>query len=135
MAGASHPAVDAVLARLAEAGIVTATPQGPSVLYVANRDHLAWPAIETLTRLRGAALDLMRDSIGSWLLTPRTALLFESFARADDGSDIDLLLVQPKSPPRRKRATCWAGRSAWLAAPNVSSTADRRVDCLTARLS
>lgn len=109
LAGASHPAVGAVLARLTQAGIVTATPQGPSVLYVANRDHLAWPAIETLTRLRGAALDLMRDSIGSWPIAPRTALLFGSFARADgdDSSDIDLLLVQPNMPPGGRAAQGW----------------------------
>lgn|GEM_PF-4842542 len=48
--------------------------------YIANSDHLAWPAIKALTRLGGAALDLMRDRIGSWPIAPRTALLFESFA-------------------------------------------------------
>jgi len=112
LAGASHPAVGAVLARLTEAGIVTATPQGPSVLYVANRDHLAWPAIETLTRLRGAALDLMRDSIGSWPIAPRTALLFGSFARADgdDSSDIDLLVVPPSMPSGARAAQGWQQR-------------------------
>jgi predicted nucleotidyltransferase len=112
LAGASHPAVGAVLARLTEAGIVTATPQGPSVLYVANRDHLAWPAIETLTRLRGAALDLMRDSIGSWSIAPRTALLFGSFARADgdDSSDIDLLLVPPNMPSSARAGQGWQQR-------------------------
>lgn len=112
LAGASHPAVGAVLARLTEAGIVTATPQGPSVLYVANRDHLAWPAIETLTRLRGAALDLMRDSIGSWPIAPRTALLFGSFARADgdDSSDIDLLVVQPDMSSGARAAQGWQQR-------------------------
>ena len=112
LAGASHPAVGAVLARLTEAGIVTATPQGPSVLYVANRDHLAWPAIETLTRLRGAALDLMRDSIGSWPIAPRTALLFGSFARADgdDSSDIDLLVVPPNMPSGVRAAQGWQQR-------------------------
>ena len=112
LAGASHPAVGAVLARLTEAGIVTATPQGPSVLYVANRDHLAWPAIEALTRLRGAALDLLRGSISSWPIAPRTALLFGSFARADgdDSSDIDLLLVQPNVPPGARAAQGWQQR-------------------------
>ena len=112
LAGASHPAVGAVLARLAEAGIVTATPQGPSVLYVANRDHLAWPAIEALTRLRGAALDLMREDIGFWPIAPRAALLFGSFARADgdDSSDIDLLLVQPKRPAGARGGQGWQQR-------------------------
>lgn len=112
LAGASHPAVGAVLARLTEAGIVTATPQGPSVMYVANRDHLAWPAIETLTRLRGAALDLMRDIIGSWPIAPRAALLFGSFARADGDhkSDIDLLLIQPKRPAGARGGQGWQQR-------------------------
>jgi len=112
LAGASHPAVGAVLARLAEAGLVTATPQGSSVLYVANRDHLAWPAIEGLTRLRGAALDLMSDCIGSWPIAPRTALLFGSFARADgdDSSDIDLLLVPPEVPVGVSAAEQWRQR-------------------------
>ena len=112
LAGASHPAVGAVLARLTEAGIVTATPQGPSVLYVANRDHLAWPAIEALTRLRGAALDLMRYCISSWPIAPRTALLFGSFARADgdDSSDIDLLVVPPNMPSGVRAAAGWQQR-------------------------
>ena len=109
LAGASHPAVRAVLARLTNAGIVNATPQGPSVLYVANRDHLAWPAIESLTRLRSAALDLMRDRIGAWQIAPRVALLFGSFARADgdDSSDIDLLLVPPNMPSSAQARHGW----------------------------
>ena len=87
-------------------------PAGATVLYVANRDHLAWPAIETLTRLRGAALDLMRADIGSWPIAPRTALLFGSFGRADGdhSSDIDLLLVQPNTPSGARAAQGWQQR-------------------------
>lgn len=97
LASASHPAATAALRRLAQSGIVLATHQGPSILYVANREHLAWPAIEALARLRPATLDLLRTTIGTWPLAAQSAVVFGSFARADGDqhSDIDVLLVRP----------------------------------------
>lgn len=97
LAGASHTATTAALRRLERAGIVVASQQGPSILYVANRDHLAWPALNALVGLRTAALQLLRHTISNWAVTPQSAVVFGSFARADgdESSDIDVLLVRP----------------------------------------
>ena len=96
LAGASHGAVNAVLARLVRAGIVDAEQQSNATLYVANRDHLAWPGVQILADLRRATLTLLREELRSWPIPPLTAITFGSFARqdGDDSSDIDILVVQ-----------------------------------------
>ena len=109
LAGASHPAATACLGRLARAGIVTASPQGPSILYTANREHLAWPAIEALANLRTKTLGLLRVTTSGWEVAPEAALVFGSFARGDgdETSDIDMLFVRPAGldddPSRRRQ--------------------------------
>jgi len=97
LAGASHPAATACLGRLARAGVVTASPQGPSILYTANRQHLAWPAIEALASLRTTTLELLRVTTSEWEVAPEAAVVFGSFARGegDEHSDIDMVLVRP----------------------------------------
>lgn len=99
LAGASHGAVNAVLARLVRGGLVDAERYGNAIVYTANRDHLAWPAIQSLADLRLATLELLRRELGQWTTPPLTAIVFGSFARGDgdDGSDIDLLVVRPVS--------------------------------------
>ena len=42
-----------VLNRLEEQGILLADRRSHATYYVANRDHLAWPSIEAIVRLRG----------------------------------------------------------------------------------
>ncbi len=66
-------------------------------VYVLNRDHVAVPHIEALTRVRTEVVDRIRGEIGSWKVAPIHAGLFGSFARgeATADSDIDLLLVRP----------------------------------------
>lgn len=97
LAGASHTAVNAILSRLTAAGIVFAEQQGAAVLYLGNRDHVAWPAIEALAGMRNAVLAAMTAALTSWDPAPVTALCFGSFARGDgdEHSDIDVLLVRP----------------------------------------
>lgn len=97
LAGASHTAVNAILSRLASAGVVFAEQQGSAVLYRENRDHVAWPAIEALAGMRSAALAAMTAEVTSWDVVPVTALCFGSFARGDgdEHSDIDVLLLRP----------------------------------------
>lgn len=97
LAGASHTAVNAILSRLTSAGIVVAEQQGAAVLYLGNRDHVAWPAIEALAGMRNAVLAAMTAELTSWDPAPVTALCFGSFARGDgdEHSDIDVLLVRP----------------------------------------
>lgn len=97
LAGASHTAVTAILSRLTSAGIEFAEQQGAAMLYLGNREHVAWPAIEALAGMRNAVLAAMTAELTSWDPGPVTALCFGSFARGDgdERSDIDVLLVRP----------------------------------------
>lgn len=85
-----------VLARLVTQGLVVADEHPGVTLYQANRKHLAWPAIEALVGLRGALIEALRERVTAWEITPLHASIFGSMARgdADEGSDLDLLLVR-----------------------------------------
>jgi predicted nucleotidyltransferase len=93
----SEAGVRRVLSRLEAHGVVHATKAGQAVLYTANRDHLTWPAIELLARIRESLLERLRTELRSWSIGPVTAALFGSAARGDGthSSDIDLLVVRP----------------------------------------
>jgi predicted nucleotidyltransferase len=91
----SVPGVAAVLERLTETGIITAERAGTAILYTANRDHLAWPAVQALTSIREALLQRIAKSVRAWQPVPERVLLFGSAARGDasTASDIDLLVI------------------------------------------
>jgi predicted nucleotidyltransferase len=85
------------LARLARHGLVHAEEYARTLLYHANREHIAWPAVEQLGRLRRSLLDRIGEEISSWGSQPLHASLFGPAARGDGDadSDIDLLLIRP----------------------------------------
>lgn len=85
------------LNRLEEQGIVVADHRSRATYYVANREHLAWPAIEGFTWLRRGLTERLQQEIGAWSIPPVHASIFGSTARGegDQNSDVDLLLVQP----------------------------------------
>jgi predicted nucleotidyltransferase len=114
LAGASHAAVNAVLARLSQAGVVTADRHGNATLYVGNREHLAWPAIEVLTNLRLATLELLRGTVNAWTLPALCAFTFGSFARrdGDKDSDIDIAVIRD---PAAFAATGLESEELWAA--------------------
>lgn len=87
------------LSRLEAQGIVTAFRRPRLTHYMANREHLTWPAIEQLLGLRSAVVDFLRSDISGWPIPPIHASIFGSAARGDGGSesDIDLLLVREDS--------------------------------------
>jgi hypothetical protein len=98
LAGRGSPnGIRLALVRLSEQGVVYAEQRTTAVYYTANRDHLAWPAVETLTGLRRTLLEQLRTELESWQQTAIHASLFGSAAREDGDatSDIDLLLVRP----------------------------------------
>jgi predicted nucleotidyltransferase len=80
-----------VLVRLVASGIVLDVPGG----YVLNRDHVAAPAVESLTHLWGDVFDRIRHHIADWSRAPRLVAVYGSAARRDgnEESDIDLLIV------------------------------------------
>ena len=84
------------LSRLEEQGLVHADRRRSAIYYTANREHLAWPAIERLCGLRGTMRDRLVEAIGAWRVRAVHASMFGSAARggADASSDIDLLLVR-----------------------------------------
>ncbi|QSB14724.1 nucleotidyltransferase domain-containing protein [Natronosporangium hydrolyticum] len=109
------------LNRLAHQGLVGAERRANTVFYLANRDHLAWPAVEALTSLRRTLINRMVEEMTAWEVRPVHASLFGSAARGDGDadSDIDLLLVRPdrvdeEAPPWAEQVDRLRGLvSAW----------------------
>lgn len=64
-------------------------------LYSINRDHVAYPAIEALTDLRGKLYARMAAEVETWAMHPISVAIFGSAARGDGdvNSDIDVLIV------------------------------------------
>lgn len=93
----SEAGVRNVLNRLVGQGIVFASPAGSAVLYSANREHIAWPAVTALAALRGELLSRLRSEFETWTVRARCAAMFGSAARGDGDadSDIDILLLHP----------------------------------------
>ena len=91
----SVPGVARVLDRLVDSGLVAAERTGSAILYSANRDHLAWPAVEAIMSLREDLFGRIAVSLREWDPVPLKAVVFGSAARADGGpdSDIDILLI------------------------------------------
>jgi predicted nucleotidyltransferase len=93
----SHSGVLSVLNRLAEHGLVDRVELNRAFLFSLNREHLAYPAVVALARLRAALLGQIQEEFKTWEVAPAHASLFGSFARGDGDthSDIDLLVVRP----------------------------------------
>lgn len=95
----SESGIRLVLNRLAEQGLVDADQAGQATLYTANRDHLAWPAVERLTQLRQELLQRLGDLAASWPVKPMAVAVFGSAVRGDGdvASDIDVLVIRSDS--------------------------------------
>lgn len=127
----SIPGVAAVLDRLTETGILTAVRAGSSILYEANREHLAWPAVEVLVGIRSSLFQRLGDLVGSWPDPPLRTVLFGSAARGDGdtGSDIDILIIhRDDSAPGdrdlealRSSVARWTGNHAQLVVVSESA--------------
>jgi len=94
-----------VLERLVRVGLVTVDRRNNAAYYAANRDHLAWPAIESLVGLRASLRTAIVREIEQLSVSPLHVSLFGSAARrdGDEDSDIDLLIVRPDSAPDGER--------------------------------
>jgi hypothetical protein len=86
-------------ARLVVQGVVLAEQHAGVTLYTANRDHLAWPAVETLVDIRARLMGRISETVAGWPAAPLHVSLFGSAARrdGDSSSDIDMLLIRPDS--------------------------------------
>ncbi|QWF20512.1 nucleotidyltransferase domain-containing protein [Nocardioides sp. LMS-CY] len=127
----SIPGVATVLDRLTETGIITAERAGSSILYEANREHLAWPAVEVLVGIRSSLLQRLGDLLGTWEQPPKQTTLFGSAARGDGdaASDIDILIVHrddsaptdPDIEALRSSVARWTGNHAQLVVVSESA--------------
>jgi predicted nucleotidyltransferase len=105
----SNPGVRNALDRLVRQGTVIDRRSGSSILYVANRDHLAWPVIEFAVGTTDSALRTLTDRIGELTrqslsepdLSRTTLALFGSVARGSSStsSDVDIVAVFPSGTP------------------------------------
>jgi predicted nucleotidyltransferase len=94
----SHAGVLRVLNRLTEQGLVDRVELNRAAfLFTLNRDHLAYPAVVTLTGMRAALIESLKAEFATWHVPPVHASLFGSTARGDGDtkSDIDLFIVRP----------------------------------------
>jgi predicted nucleotidyltransferase len=92
----SQRAVSTVLDRLVEQGLVLRQKAGSSYLHILNRDHVAAPAVEALTRLRAELFDRVGRHVAEWVQPALNVTVFGSTARGDGDvhSDVDLFLVR-----------------------------------------
>lgn len=92
---ASQPAVNSAVDRLAKSGVVLRQSAPPANLYLLNREHLAYPAVEAMAGMRSAFYSRLRNLFAISNVRIAHASVFGSFARADGdaSSDIDLLIV------------------------------------------
>ena len=98
LAGAgSQEGVRKVLQRLTSLGLVMIIEKPGTNLFMLNRAHLATPAVDVLTTMRGRLMERIAQSVAGWTIRPAHLSVFGSMARGDGGpgSDIDLLLVRP----------------------------------------
>lgn len=88
-----------VLRRLVEHGLATRDDRGRSSYFAANREHLAWPAIEDLLHLTVRLEQRIIETVEAWSIQPESLSIFGSLARHEAGpaSDIDLLIIQPEN--------------------------------------
>ena len=112
----TRPGVQRALHRLVAHGLVNSQEAGRAILYVLNRDHLAFPAVESLAEMRSEFLRRMREAIAGWDVQPVHVALFGSAARGDGDveADIDVLIVRPAeiediygNPEKAKKELGW----------------------------
>lgn len=86
-----------VLRRLVDQGVVIESRVGKTYTYEANREHLAWPAIQKLANLAQQLDDAIREKVAGWAIQPLSVELFGSVARGDaeTTSDVDILVAAP----------------------------------------
>ncbi|WP_405064175.1 nucleotidyltransferase domain-containing protein [Kribbella sp. NBC_01505] len=134
----SASGVQKVLDDLVSSGVVIAEPAGRARLYVLNREHVAYAAIDSLARLRDVLLDRIGAEVKAWQVPAQAVWLFGSTARAegDVGSDLDLLIVRPDEVDESDRrwlgqlellsahATAWSGNSCEVVEYSATEIAD-----------
>src|ERR1700730_18085612 len=99
VAGLSPSTPQRTLARLRQAGLVIADEVPPTLIYRANTDHLAMPAVLALLRLTEQLRSRLVEHVAGWQQPPEPVVVYGSVARgqATATSDVDILVVRPNT--------------------------------------
>jgi len=99
LAGVSAPRAVEIVNRASERGLILVEQGGRSRMCRFNREHLAADAVIELVTIRERIFRAIEEEISLWKIQPLHASLFGSVARGEGNtqSDLDLLLVRPKS--------------------------------------
>jgi len=113
--GLTQSTAQRALTRLREVGLVLAESAPPSLLYRANPDHLAMPAMISLLGLDDELRARVADGVAAWPLQPASLVVYGSVARKEttSASDLDVLVVRPDAT--EPDDATWQGQVADLA--------------------
>lgn len=113
--GLSQSTAQRGLARLRQAGLVVVEHAPPALIYRANTEHLAMPALAALVRLEEQLRARFAEQVAGWKRQPESLLVFGSVARgqATPASDVDILVVRPQDTEPDEET--WQGQLADLA--------------------
>lgn len=94
---ASEAGVRKVLRRLAEQGVVIEQLIGTHYIYVANREHILWTAVEVIMSAADRLDARIREEVEAWEVPALSVELFGSVATGTSTveSDIDLIVYRP----------------------------------------
>jgi predicted nucleotidyltransferase len=134
----SQSTVQRALTRLRQNGLVVATSVPPSLLYRANREHIAMPALSALLGLDAELRARMAEHVAAWRPAPVSVIVYGSVARGEarPGSDLDVLIVradavEPDEPAWQRDVTDladrigrWSGRPAGIVEMSRREAAD-----------
>ena len=95
--GLTQSTAQRTLTRLREGGLVLAESAPPSLLYRANPDHLAMPAMISLLGLDDQLCARVADRVAAWGLPPLSLVVYGSVTRGEATS-------ASAGAPRRNRA-------------------------------
>jgi predicted nucleotidyltransferase len=96
VAGLSQPTAQRALTRLRQAGLVVAEPAPPALVYRANAEHLAMPALLWLLGLEERLRARLAEHVAGWQRPPESVVVYGSVVRGQTtvASDIDVLVVR-----------------------------------------
>lgn len=139
----SKTGVRKALSRFVDQGIVNVQRAGASLLYVANREHVAWPAIEEAIRASDAVIHTLEQKIVAELtatFSPTDAAnsalaIFGSVARgtSTQRSDIDILLISEAADTEQlvdsliENVPRWSGNTCNVLALNMEQLTAMKV--------
>jgi len=115
VAGLSQSTAQRALGRLRDSGLVVVEQAPPALVYRANVEHLAMPALQALLRLDERLRAGLVEQVADWQQPPASLVVYGSVARgkATATSDVDVLVVRPDTIEPDE--AIWQGQLAGLA--------------------